>query len=400
MIFIFLILIVIAVTILFAPFPDLRTYALLWRYVLTERQPEIGFRARLRQGFFLLRSGALMPLWTLLWFIDELLFPQYREQTVRPVFIIGEPRCGTTLLHRTLAADQRNFFAIRHFEWRYPFICVQKLVHWLELEPLLEKISYWPNTETGRVAMRMHSNMLYDYEEDGIFYEERFLHHLFVFLRFPYPGLLPALDSFPELADARQRRMLAIHQKVVQKMAFLAPCDDAIYLSKEVTSHTKIPRLIEMYPLARFVLLVRPSGELIDSLLALVRISTMAKTDIDPIRIEGWKEAFLARMRRDCETLVELSEEVIESEKQACLSFQSLTQQMADVVQWLYIFLGLPLDNSFVTYLQTQENQQSERERGYEYEHEQAPGFEIYDNFVRQVEGRSFQSDRRLPSAS
>jgi len=61
---------------------------------------------------FLLRL-AFVPAFILAWLVqwlalvlDELLFPAYRATAVvQPAFIVGLPRCGTTLLHRTLAED-------------------------------------------------------------------------------------------------------------------------------------------------------------------------------------------------------------------------------------------------------------------------------------------------------
>ena len=61
---------------------------------------------------------------------------------VNPVFIIGQPRSGTTFLHRTLAADNQNFIAIKHYEWRYPFISFQKLMKYSGLWKLLYNKSY------------------------------------------------------------------------------------------------------------------------------------------------------------------------------------------------------------------------------------------------------------------
>ncbi|WPL15960.1 Sulfotransferase domain protein [Thiorhodovibrio winogradskyi] len=396
MIFAFLLVALLLVVAFVSPFPYLRTYALLWKYVLIVRQPGIGIRARLRQAIFLLRNGALIPLWTCLWYLDELLFPNYRKQPVQPVFIIGEPRCGTTLLHRTLAADQRNFFAIRHFEWRYPFISVQKLARALKLESMLETTSYWPNSETGRIAMRMHPNMLYDYEEDGVFFEERFMHHLFVFLRFPFPGLLPVLESFPELPESRRRQMLVTHRKVIQKVAFLSQSDSRLYLSKEVTSHHKIPMLLSFYPRARFVVLVRPASELIDSLLALVRMSTLAKTNIDPFEVPGWRDAFLERMRMDCDYLVELSEKFIDPQRQARLTFGHLTANIPEAVSQLYNFLELKLEKPFAAHLRKQEAQQNARDRGYDYQHVTVPGFTLYDRFVCKVSEAGLAQARGL----
>src|SRR5687767_9602780 len=104
-----------------SPFPYWPTYFRLWRCVLFSPG---SVTAKRRQAWFLLKAAARAPLCGLCWLIDEIFYADYRRQTITPVFIVGQPRCGTTLLHRTLARDRETFFAVRHLEWRYPFICV------------------------------------------------------------------------------------------------------------------------------------------------------------------------------------------------------------------------------------------------------------------------------------
>ena len=48
---------------------------------------------------------------------DDLFYKEYQQQKLaQPVFIIGNPRSGTTFLHRLMARDERNFSYIRMWE--------------------------------------------------------------------------------------------------------------------------------------------------------------------------------------------------------------------------------------------------------------------------------------------
>jgi hypothetical protein len=183
----------------------------------------------------------------MLWYLDEILFPGYGQGRHRSVFIIGQPRSGSTFLHRTLAVDEYTFFAIRHIEWRYPYITVQKLFRWLHLDDWLKNRNYWPDTETGRKASRMHKAPLYDWQEDGVFFDECFLHHFFVWLRMPFPALIGYLADFTQLPEHAQHRMMKTYQKVVKKVLYLRG-QTKVHLSKEVTGPRKLQRLLEYYP--------------------------------------------------------------------------------------------------------------------------------------------------------
>lgn len=380
----FLFAAVVAATYIYSPFPYWPTYFRLWRSVLFSSSLQLPFSTRIRQAALLVRYAALTPFWSILWYLDELLFPNYRKQEINPIFIIGQPRSGTTLLHRTLANDQATFFAVRHIEWRFPFITVQKLIAGLNLTSYFNNLSYWPSNAVGKAAAQMHPNHLSDWEEDGIFYEERFLHHFFVFLRFPYPELLSQLDGFLNLPQRVQKKMLQKHHQVIQKVKYLRGNSNLQFLSKEVTSHNKIPSLLEQYSSARYIVITRPSREFMNSLMLLVRASTESKTGIDPKLIPGWEDLILKRMVADSRLLVQLCTKKIQESQQIRINYQVLNEKPLETVSYLYAKLKLQIPPELRNYLLQLHEQQKNRSHDYKYDAVRWPGFEDFDVFVEQ----------------
>jgi hypothetical protein len=368
-----------------APFPHWPSFFKLWRYILFEREPAIPFHSRLRQGGYLLRHLLLNPFRTLFWYLDELLFPGYRKIRFEPVFIIGQARSGTTFLHRTLAHDEENFVAVRHLDWRYPYICLQKVFNWLGVAEKIAASNYWPDTEEGRAAAKMHPNTLADWEEDGIFYEEVFLHYWYLFMRFPYKDIAWHQEAFASLSERYQWHMLKSMQKAVQKVFYLRGAEGKLFLSKEVASHDKIEKMLELYPNARFVISVRNSEGYMSSLLALVRNSAATKVGVDPYTIPEWRETFVERMRRDTLVLIRLSREVIPEEQQVRVVFHHTTRRPRQVVRHIYETLNLDLGENYKHYLDELQERQEARDRGYKYDQGAFAGFEEHDAFYRQV---------------
>lgn len=366
-----------------SPFPYWPTYLLLWKTLLKSSAPLVAKR---KQALFLVKAAVMAPLWGLFWLLDELIFPQYRKGKIKPVFIIGQPRCGTTLLHRTLATDTDSFFAIRHIEWRYPFITIQKLLTLFGVDKRLGTKNYWSKSDAGQLAAKMHPNTLADWEEDGIFFEENFLHHLFIFLRFPYPEILPALDDFENLPESARTRMMEAHRKVLQKVLFLQGDGEKYYLSKEVTSHNKITSILKLYPDAKFIIAVRSAETFMSSLMALVRMSTQSKTGVDPVTIPGWEAAMIERMRSDSSLLVSLCHNDIPLEKQIRVSATAFMTQIDAVVHEIYRELGLSISDSYGEHIQLLRAKQRGRNRGYDYERIELEGFEQYDDFVQEID--------------
>ncbi len=375
----------------FSPFPYWPSYFLLWRHVVLNWSTNMPLVAKYKQALFLLKCGLMNPIWTICWYLDERLFPEYRNSVIQPVFIVGQPRSGTTLLHRTLANDHQHFFAIRHSEWRYPFICVQKLFAWFGINQRLAARNYWPDTVAGRLAATMHPDTLADWEEDGIFFEECFLQHFFIFLRFPYPKLLHKIDEFQSLPIAAQQHILNTHHLVIKKIAYLRQQPTAYYLSKEVTSHTKIPSLMALYPTARFIIVARPAAEWMSSLFSLMRTSTQAKNGIDPIALPNWSDVLIERMRQDSLYLTTLCQQSIPPNHQIPIISTHLVSQLFATIRVIYQQLELELPNEFLNELKQLDAQQQTRKRQYDYEAMELTGFETFDQFVKTIETRFAQ---------
>ena len=73
--------------------------------------------------------------------LDEILFPGYRKTKVeKPVFIIGNPRSGTTFLHRIMDKDKQNFTSFQVWELIFaPSITQRKLIWALIGSPTFPK---------------------------------------------------------------------------------------------------------------------------------------------------------------------------------------------------------------------------------------------------------------------
>lgn len=368
-------------TYVLAPFPYWPSFLRIFGFVLTQPMP---LRAKVQQLGFLLVEFITVPLRSLLWYLDELLFPGYRQIPIEPVFIIGEPRCGSTLLHRTLAKSEQDFFAVRHLEWRFPFLTLQLAIAWLGLRQFLGGISYWPDSDVGNLAARMHPNRLDDWEEDGIFFEESFCHHFFIFLRFPYPKLLKIVDNFASLPEHAQQMMLEKHHKAVQKVAYLKKDKPRYYLSKEVTSHDKIPFLLQLYPNARFIVLIRESKDFMSSLVALMEASTSAKNaGYAPTTNPTWLPTVQARMQQDCIKLVDLCRDTLPAEQQLGIYTNDLFRDIPSSVERIYGWLGLEFKDTIRNQLVQQSKQQMERDKGYINKTTIVSGFEDYDQLVQ-----------------
>ncbi|MEX1071121.1 MAG: sulfotransferase, partial [Anaerolineales bacterium] len=147
-------------------------------------------------------------------YLDEILFPAYRKQVVvAPVFIVGNFRCGSTLLQRLLARDPEHFTSMNVTEiYIAPTITQRKfweLVGWLDKVLVGGRGRKWIENRDRKWldSIQMHKVGLFTPEED-----EGLLITIWstMFLQFVFPvmGELPPFDQFDEKMPARQRQRI------------------------------------------------------------------------------------------------------------------------------------------------------------------------------------------------
>lgn len=188
------------------------------------------------------------------------------------------------------------------------------------------------------------------------------------------------------------------HQKTLKKIAYLHNVQSQLYLSKEVTSHNKIPMLLQLYPEARFLVVARASSHFMPSLMALVRMSTWSKTEIDPLTLPYWHDSFVSRMREDSLRLIDICEKVIPEDRQLRVAAEDVINHPSATIGTIYRELALPISLEVADKLKELDSRQAARDRGYQYEPYRPEGFEEYDRFVA-INNEKFRAKRmELPT--
>ncbi len=234
--------------------------------------------------------------------LDDLFFPRYRQQEVKqPIFIIGNPRSGTTFLHRLMYKDTDSFTAFAVWELMFaPSITQRKLI-WA-----IQKAWRWfgnPAGEvTGTINERLkhrqgnsaHSVKINDAEED-----EHILIHSWtsesLWSIYPFRDeMLPYFFFDRDIPPAKQRKIMAFYKSMIQRHIY-AHGGNKILLSKNPSHSAKLAALSATFPDAHFINLVRTPFEAMPSMLDYM--STGWKLFCDPLEPYPFKENFFEVMR-------------------------------------------------------------------------------------------------------
>lgn len=354
----------------------------------TCRDKQLPKRVKLRLLTHLLRDLALSPLRCTLWLLDEIIFGRRlnRVTLMDPVFIVSQPRSGSTFLHRLLANDKDTFFAITYLEWRWPYMCIWYLLDHLGLRDWINSWSYWSNKSTaGFLASKMHPHLYGDYEEYGIFLEEKFYHHYFIFRRFPFIPLLDKLAHFNTLNSRDQKRLLGVFERVIRKVAYYRG-ENRTWLTKENESVSFYYALLKIFPRATHLFLVRDHEDMLSSYVTLSRKSTLAKTGINKPLSTEWNKANLDFRRRECTEFVAFYNKLQERGRAVLLNYSDLTSNVFESTLRLYQYLRINMSEERALHLLSLTATQRTRTRDYTVSgltNEEITGFDLFADLVR-----------------
>jgi len=223
---------------------------------------------------FILLFYSVWPCWALFtglcFWLDDLLFPAYRQQPVdSPLFILGNFRSGSTFLHRLLSRDKGNFTSLRTWDiFITPSIAQRKIARlFAEIDshfgdPLRKLMIAIDRRSLGRV--NFHHTSFFEPEED-----ENILLHIwstfFVGVMFPFLDELPPYQFFDDaIPEHERKRIMQFYRGCIQRHLY-ATGGKKHFVSKNPAFSAKIETLMDIFPDARIIYLARNPLDMLPS---------------------------------------------------------------------------------------------------------------------------------------
>ncbi|MBT3179482.1 MAG: sulfotransferase [Candidatus Marinimicrobia bacterium] len=197
------------------------------------------------------------------WFgqkIDIFIFPSIKKKLKSPIIIVGNPRSGTTFLHRFLI---NNGLGVGSQLWQlvYPSIIIQKLIK--PFLPILEFISPARHHST-----KAHKTSLTSVETDDVSLLFRYFDGFFLygfFLTFDEEDLFEWVD--PKIRDTSKRDFNWFETMWTRNMI---SNKGERYIGKLFSLSGNLPAFIDRFPDAKILYMIRDPLNVIPSGLSLV----------------------------------------------------------------------------------------------------------------------------------
>jgi hypothetical protein len=286
--------------------------------------------------------------------LDELLYPSYRSVRIEaPLFIVGIPRSGTTLLQRVLAEDEQRFTTTQLWEALFaPAVCQRKL---LCLAARCDRLVGRPLGKYGsRFASRVaeavndiHRLSLQRPEEDFLLLMP-ILSCFALIAPFPQARNIKDLGYFDtRVPENRRREVMAFYRGMLRRHLYFHGSGCTI-LSKNPSFTPMLGSLVSAFPDAKVVVCVRTPLNTVPS-----QISSMHEawrffgnpTDAPDFR-DRWVDLLRHYYRR--------LEEFFESSGGAamqCVEMDMLKQNLEGVVRSLYSNFDVEVGPAFAARL-------------------------------------------------
>lgn len=302
--------------------------------------------------------------------LDPLFFPGLRNQkVVAPIFIVGNGRSGTTHIHRILSADADRFSFFKTWELLLPSVLEHRFVEALD--------AFDRRILGGRIRRKLHQGeenaleeirKLHDWQSDGSEEDDfvMFANWSSVSLTFPFP--------YPELEylfwtdrepEAKRRRILGFYAATLRRLLYCRG-GARIHCSKSPQFTLKMRGLLEQFPDARFIVMLRHPGETIPSLLDLMSQywrGMGAPEELVQASADLLGEIQIAQYRYAVDIVDQLP-----ADQSLIVEFRELLADPKRVVETLYERFGIEMTDEFARFL----DEEREAARTFKSQHEYA----------------------------
>ena len=202
--------------------------------------------------------------------LDEIFFPSYRKTKLKdPVFIISNPRSGTSYLHSLFCLDEERFtyFMLYHTFFAsilfYKFILLMKRID-SHLNWTLRRFFEWVEKKVFSGWQDIHPMGFEKSEEDEGIWALQMMSPA-IGLMCPWFKKMDWICLADHLSEKKKARMMSFYKNTLQRFAYAWGKDKTI-LVKNVLSTGRINMIMKTFPDARIIYPLRNPYQIVPSM--------------------------------------------------------------------------------------------------------------------------------------
>lgn len=301
--------------------------------------------------------------------LDQIFFPKFKKQPVRePVFVIAPPRSGTTLVQKLLSMDESRFVYLKMYQTIFPSITYQRLI---DVAVAVDKALGSPVRRILTFCEKkwfggwddLHKLRLDQPEEDDALFLYAFESEA-IYLLFPFIDELWQA-GFPDALPATERRKLMRYYRSCLQRHLYANGANKTLLSKSTQSSGSVQSLLQEFPDAKFITIVRHPYHSVASHVSL--FVPVWQTHSPDITRDGPVAQAYGRLAVEWYKHLHRFRDSVDPSRYYCIDYKDLTENPARTIEQLYTHFGWEISDSHRAQLETANRNQRKFESKHHY---------------------------------
>ncbi len=301
--------------------------------------------------------------------LDRLLFRDIEKTPiVAPVFIIAPPRSGTSFFQKLLTFDEDRFVYWKMYQTILPTLMTERAISSVvRLDHLLgrpmARFLAWCEKRWFGGWDNLHTMRLDAPEEDGALYLYAFACEA-IYMLFPYVDELWEL-GFPDLLPLAERRsLMRYYRTCLQRLTYGAGPGRTL-LIKSTNSCGAVRAILDEFPDARFITIVRDPLDSIASSISLMMPALAAHSPEIPK--DGAVSEAYARMSIEWYKHLQRFQEDIPASQFHVVDYRTLVKDPKAAVEGVYRHFSWKMSQSFLDRLERQRQTQADFKSSHRY---------------------------------
>jgi omega-hydroxy-beta-dihydromenaquinone-9 sulfotransferase len=318
--------------------------------------------------------------------LDHALFPGFKRQPVRqPVFIVASPRTGSTLTQKLMSLDEKRFVCNALYQTVFPAVtfqrCFDALV-WLDRKAgrPFERVVQWAEKKWFGGWDEMHKLRFNQPEEDDGFFVYTFVTEA-IFLLFLHIDQLWQAGFLDALPLKKRRKVMAFYGSCLQRRLYASGPEKTI-LSKATQSSGAVESLLETFPDAKFITIIRHPYESVASHVSV--FWPVWRAHSPALKKDGPESKAYARLAVRWFQHLFAFREKVDPRHYYCIDYRELTRDPKATLEKLYRHFDWTMSETFREQLTRANGRQHYFESNHKYSLEE---FGLSEEWIQQELG-------------
>jgi len=301
--------------------------------------------------------------------IDEIFFRKYKEVNLSsPVFIISNPRCGTTFLHRLLSLDNEKYTFSLLYHTLLPSVFYIKLIHKiadidLKLGGLLHKLFKKLDDIFFGGWKNVHPMGFNEAEEDEALFTLAAYSPALVLLS-PWAYRLDYLNFLDKSDEKVKQKIKQFYISSLKRIVY-ATNPEATLLMKNVFSTGRLNFILDCFPQAKIIYPVRHPYKAVPSVISMFTTPwNVHSAEIPDNSVEV--KAF-GQLAINYYAYLFEQKEIIKKENLLILMYTDIVSKPIDTAYKIYNYFGFEINDKFKSNLKNYTTQSKKYKSKHSY---------------------------------